>query len=293
MSRYGQRTLVGDNRAVTGLGKTPPAGIGVVQGYGVATGGSSSTITVGGQSYTLLSFTSDTNLVVSSAGLFDVYIVGGGGGAGSGIDGGGGYVGGGSGGGGAGFVNITGVFIAAGTYAVDVGAGGATATDGSKSDIATIVGCIGGKKGGRGEIVNATGGASGASLVGATFANAFLGGVAARYSGAGGGAGGSANGSASSGTSGGNGGAGVDVSAFKGEVTNTTRHSGGGGGGSRGSSGTPGTGGTGGGGNAGTGVSGNGVAGTANSGGGGGGGNGGAGVGGAGGSGVVFVRFKV
>jgi hypothetical protein len=39
MSRYGQRTRVGDNRAVTGLGKAPAAGIGVVQGYGVATGG--------------------------------------------------------------------------------------------------------------------------------------------------------------------------------------------------------------------------------------------------------------
>jgi hypothetical protein len=80
MSRFGQRTLVGDNRAVTGLGKAPAAGIGVVQGYGVATGGSSSAITVSSQAYTLLSFTSDDNLVVSADGLFDVYLVGGGGG---------------------------------------------------------------------------------------------------------------------------------------------------------------------------------------------------------------------
>ena len=39
MSRFAQRTLVGDNRAVTGLGKAPAAGIGVVDGYGVATVG--------------------------------------------------------------------------------------------------------------------------------------------------------------------------------------------------------------------------------------------------------------
>ena len=52
--------------------------------YGTATGGaSSSTITVGGQSYTLLTFTSDGNLTVSAAGLFDVLLVAGGGGGGA------------------------------------------------------------------------------------------------------------------------------------------------------------------------------------------------------------------
>jgi hypothetical protein len=40
--------------------------------YGTATGGSSSSITVGGQNYTLLTFTSDATLTVTKAGLFDV-----------------------------------------------------------------------------------------------------------------------------------------------------------------------------------------------------------------------------
>jgi hypothetical protein len=44
-------------------------------GYGVATGGSSSDpITVSSENYTLLTFTSDDNLVVSSGGLFDVVV---------------------------------------------------------------------------------------------------------------------------------------------------------------------------------------------------------------------------
>jgi len=50
--------------------------------YGAATGGTSSSITVGGIAYTLLTFTTDANLVVSKTGLFDVLLVGGGGGGG-------------------------------------------------------------------------------------------------------------------------------------------------------------------------------------------------------------------
>ena len=50
--------------------------------YGTATGGSSSSITVGGINYTLLTFTTDQNLVVSKAGLFDVLLIGGGAGGG-------------------------------------------------------------------------------------------------------------------------------------------------------------------------------------------------------------------
>ena len=38
--------------------------------YGVATGGTSSSITVSGVSYTMLKFTTDSNIVVSTAGLF-------------------------------------------------------------------------------------------------------------------------------------------------------------------------------------------------------------------------------
>ena len=67
--------------------------------YGVATGGTSSTIVIGGSNYTMLAFTSDSNLVVSTTGLFDVYMVGagGGGGSGSGIAPGVGQAGGGNG----------------------------------------------------------------------------------------------------------------------------------------------------------------------------------------------------
>jgi hypothetical protein len=56
----------------------------IVQGYGTATGGTSSTITVGADTYTLLTFTSSGTLTVTKAGLFDVTIVGGGGAGGNG-----------------------------------------------------------------------------------------------------------------------------------------------------------------------------------------------------------------
>ena len=51
-------------------------------GYGVASGTAalSTAITVAGTAYTLLTFTADSNLGVSKAGLFDVLLVGGGGG---------------------------------------------------------------------------------------------------------------------------------------------------------------------------------------------------------------------
>ena len=48
-----------------------PTLVAAISGYGVATGGTSSTITVDGKSYTLLTFTSDGNLVVSTSGYFD------------------------------------------------------------------------------------------------------------------------------------------------------------------------------------------------------------------------------
>jgi hypothetical protein len=70
MSRYGSRTRVG--QAVSDFGQLPSAG---GFSYGVATGGSSSSITVSLENYTLLSFTSDNNLVVTAAGLFDVLMM--------------------------------------------------------------------------------------------------------------------------------------------------------------------------------------------------------------------------
>jgi hypothetical protein len=89
--------------------------------YGVATGGTSSSITVGGQNYTLLTFTSDDTLTVTKSGLFDVALIAGGGGAGGGYSG---YDPGGAGGGGAGGVLISTIYLTA-NAAVTVGAGGA------------------------------------------------------------------------------------------------------------------------------------------------------------------------
>ena len=91
-------------------------------GYGVATGGTSSSPNISGQDYTVLTFSSDDNLVVTSAGLFDVLLVAGGGGSGGGRASRGS---GGSGGGGViGLTTLTTMFLEAATYAVDVGAGG-------------------------------------------------------------------------------------------------------------------------------------------------------------------------
>lgn len=99
-------------------------------GYGVATGsGTTSSISLSGVSYTLLSFLSDGSLTVTSPGLFDILAVGGGGASGncyfynpapqyhvaS------------SGGGGGGVIGLTEtltIFLDTGTYDVDCGIGG-------------------------------------------------------------------------------------------------------------------------------------------------------------------------
>jgi len=96
--------------------------------YGNASGGSSSAITVSGQSYTLLTFTSDGTLTVNRSGLFDLLLVGGGGG---GAGRGGASDAGGGGGGGGGIFQDS-VYLAAGSYTVDVGAGGAGTGAGSQ-----------------------------------------------------------------------------------------------------------------------------------------------------------------
>ena len=89
-----------------------------VSTYGIATGGTSSSITVGGQNYTLLTFTADGTLTVSTAGLFDVLLIGGGGGSNN-------IGGNGTGGGGAGQLVETTVYFPAGTQTITIGAGGA------------------------------------------------------------------------------------------------------------------------------------------------------------------------
>jgi hypothetical protein len=261
-------------------------------GYGTATGGTSSNITVSGTAYRMLTFTSTATLTVTRAGLFDVMLV-----AGGGAGNGGGQS---SGGGGAGIITST-IYLPATTYTATVAAGGASAAVGSPSYLGvTTVGsqvaptAIGGgsytQRGanGYGQIADFT------TTVSALFQGqgGFSGGAGqgTNTNGGGGGGGGSANGGNGTASVGGAGGAGFDASAWRGESAATTRYAGGGGGGIAGT-GTGGTGGVGGGGN---GVQGATVAnpGTANTGGGGG-GAGSAATGGNGGSGIILVRFKV
>ena len=276
-----------------------PTVVGQVGVYGTATGGTSSSITVGSQAYTLLSFTSDGNLVVSAAGLFDVLLIGGGGAGGSSNN----YQAGGGGGGQVvGISPTVTVYLDAATYAVDVGAGGVASPtggqsvkyemNGKQSAIGTTIYAIGGGGGGQyntsSNYINAFAGGNGGGAGQNGFAApSLVGGYSGgeedanvNYGGGGGGAGGTGGNATAS--VGGTGGTGVDISAWLGQSANTTRVAGGGGGSNNGT-------GTDGGAN---GAATNAATPTANKGGGGG------GVRGAqytapGGSGAVYVRFKV
>lgn len=86
--------------------------------YGVATGGTSSSITDNSLNFTLLSFTSDGSLVVSKAGKFDFLMVGGGGPPGTNFIGRT-YA---DSGGAGGEVRTFSMILPIGTYTVDVGA---------------------------------------------------------------------------------------------------------------------------------------------------------------------------
>lgn len=265
-------------------------------GYGVATGGASTAVTVGGINYTLLTFTTDGNLVVSKAGLFDCLLFGGGAG---GMQ----YTSGAAGGGGAGGYFTETIYLDAATYTVDVGAGGATSqlySSGAVSSIGAIPNAVTAAGGcgfqlSGGEAVNFGIGCGNGSLFttgNLTVSNiqGFKGGGAAGGGGVGGGGGGGggvtqAGFQGVNGTTGGAGGAGYDVSAFIGGSALYKGGGGGGGGSVTGGAGGSSVGGAGGSGGAGS-------AAAANTASGGGGGGGGA-VGGAGGSGIIYVRFKV
>jgi hypothetical protein len=213
--------------------------------YGVATGGSSSSVTVGGINYTLLSFTTDANLVVSRSGLFDVLLVGGGGGgAGSSA----GTTGGGGGAGAlVGLATTTTLYLAAGTYAVDVGAGGAGinsngSSSASASYIGSIISAAGGGCGSTFEFTTRGDGASGGGSYRATgfqglsidetFGNdgGFGTGTFSGTGASGGGGGYSSAGGNGVTATGGAGGNGVDVSTWTGGATNNVAAGGGGGG---------------------------------------------------------------
>jgi hypothetical protein len=212
--------------------------------YGVATGGTSSTPTIGGIDYTVLTFTSDDNLVVSKSGLFDVLLVAGGGAAGGGTPtdrcssggGGGGVVG---------LTTLTTIYLEAATYAVDVGAGGAATAEqsgqtGFSSSIgSTIISAAGGGRGtfGAGTENNfkveggSNGGTSNNSVAATkTIVNGQgnLGGRSTATTNAGGGGGfGSAGGNGST-TTGGAGGNGSEINGFTGGASTIVSAGGGG-----------------------------------------------------------------
>lgn len=266
--------------------------------YGVATGGASSSITVGGINYTLLTFTTDSSLVVSKSGLFDCLLVGGGN-AGYAWAGGAGYAG---GGGGAGGVVQQTIYLAAATYTVDIGAGAAgvagnvRGTNGFPSTIGTGINAIAAAGGITffpdngatgavgGELASSGGAHNSAASSASNNVQGNKGGSSTAITNAGGGGGFGAVGSNGSVTTGGAGGAGYDVSAF---ISGSALFKAGGGGGAG-----SGAGGAGGSSIGGAGVtSGTGNNGTANAGSGGGGSTN-TGQGGNGSSGIIYVRFK-
>jgi hypothetical protein len=261
--------------------------------YGVATGGTSSNITVDGLPHRMLTFTGSGTLTVSTAGFFDCTIIGGGAAGKSSINGNGG----GGGGGGAIVTSIL-AYFEAGTHTVAIGAGGLV-----YPPVAVTPSFVGkyasgkpqGPSDGGSANLNPSGplvaGFSGGSGIGVGPNNGANGG------GGGGGMGGAgANANTNRGynnmVNGGNGGAGIDWSAWRGEAAGTTRYGGGGGGGGGYASNITAVGGSGGGGNGAQYYNSTGTNGGANTGGGGGGGS----DNGAytqGGSGLVLVRFKL
>lgn len=265
--------------------------------YGVASGGSSSSITVGGVNYTLLTFTTDGTLTVSTAGKFDVLLVGGGGAAGARSDLDANMA---AGGGGGGQVMQTSIYLAAGSYSVDVGTGGTGGVlndrpggnSGRLSSVGTVA--IGGggdtspNSGGAFPQYGSGGSGAGGSIRGSASPNkltpligANVGGTHSAATNGGGGGGADGVGGNGTSTTGGAGGNGKDISTF---IAGATYYAGAGGGG--GGSGTGGAAGNGG-------VAGK-TSGTGNNGvnyGAGGGGSYNA-TGGNGAAGVVYVRFK-
>jgi len=266
--------------------------------YGAFTGGTAFPSPPSG--YTGASFTTDSNLVVTRSGLFDVMLIAGGGGGGNrdAID----TVN--SGGGGAGGVAVATVYLAAATYAVDVGAGGAAQLVGLASTIGSVTAgstvaptAVGGGAGSGFNpnylLTTSTGGSAGArrndqsagavSILGQGNSSGAGQGTLGNGNGAGGGGGAGAAGAVGTNAAGGAGGAGLEVNTF---IGGSSLFKAGGGGGQRNS----GSGGAGGSSVGGAGASSNTTGGTAaaNTGSGGGGGDGG----GAGGSGIVYVRTK-
>ena len=283
MTRYAQRTLI-QQGTVANWGKAA-AGIGVVDGYGVATGGTSLTAwTTGGYNYNGVKFTTDGTLTVSTAGLFDVCLIGGGG-SGS------------RGGRGAGGLLVQTVYLHAGTHTVDVGAGGsyvATNSDGFETTIGGVIGsaniaaCGGGSYTSSRNTGHGNQAASASTVTAQNQSQGKNGGAGSGTNGGGGGGGAGGIGANGSGSAGANGGTGYDITAYN---SNTSLFVSGGGAG--GGTTTGGTGGSSSGGNGGVNGSPAAQNGVANTGGGGGGIGQGTGSAGDGGAGAAYIRFRV
>lgn len=264
--------------------------------YGAATGGTSSSITVSSQAYTLLRFTSSGTLTVTKSGLFDVLVVGGGasGGLRTTLNRG-------SGGGGGGAVIQQTIYLDA-NATVTVGAKGIGQTAANNNGIAGTYSAVaqvaagGGAGGGAGDGKTDGAGSTGGGIdsVAPSAPLAVLIPLGANAGGngnastAGGGGGGSTQvGQANVSNVGGAGGTGTDVSTF---ISGASLfHGAGGGGGSR--TDTGGTAGNSTGGNGGSSAAAGSNATATNYGCGGGGGA--VTTSGAGADGVVYVRFKV
>jgi len=264
--------------------------------YGVATGGTSSSISVGSPAvaYTLLTFTTTGTLTVTTAGWFDYLAVGGGGGNNN-------YVSGGGGGGGSGCLEIGSIYLDT-NQTITIGGGGSLADHSilhtADNTIIAATSPFGRTVGGNFSL--STGGGSNKFAVGggagsvagntsAVFTTAYgkNGGDSfgsANYAAGGGGSTNTVGGNAPSGSTGGTGANGFDVSVFIGGSA-TYKAAGGSGGGS-GAGGPASNGGAAGSTNATP------ANGPANSGSGGGGGYGTATTGN-GGSGICYIRFKV
>jgi len=209
-------------------------------GYGSATGGSSSSITVGGINYTLLTFTSTGTLTNTKAGFFDYLIIGGG--SGSNIRNDSARA---NGGGGAAAVLCGTIYLDA-NQTITIGAGGSfvnygTASIGTQTTIAATapyIAVAGGSVATSTLYAQASGlGNWGNDGSGVTFNTGlgFNGGISSSGNAAGGGGGFTSVGvaGAAAATTGGAGGTGFDMSTFIGGTpTPSHRATGGGGGGS-------------------------------------------------------------
>ena len=139
MGRYSGRTLV-DQGAISNWGKTAPSS---AVAWGAGTGGTTSTITVGANTYTLHTYTTDSTFVCTKAGKVEIFLVGGGGGAGFNFIG---RTYGDSGGSGSGPVQCT-MDLVTGTYTIDVGAAEANSIFSLSGDSSYTVQSISGGRG--------------------------------------------------------------------------------------------------------------------------------------------------